>query len=202
MATIFFSTLRVTAHRLAVNSAARAMVSRHVVTESIAPLANKNPVPPDAATISIPLREDPLVSQLVNTIMKDGKKARSRRLVSDTLHSIRRQTNSDPYLVLDEAIRLAQPVLKISSSKKGSKVLYVPTPLNERQRRHRAIKWITEAAGKRPEKMFEERLAGELLSVVNGQSSVLAKKQQLHKQGLANRANAMVSYNQTTARTR
>ncbi|RUS17319.1 ribosomal protein S7 [Endogone sp. FLAS-F59071] len=202
MTTTLFSTLRVSAYRLAVNSAARATVSRYIVTESIAPLANEDPAAPDAATISIPLREDPLVSQLVNTIMKDGKKARSQRLVSDALHSIRRQTNSDPYIVLEEAIRLAQPVLKLSTNKKGSKVLYIPTPLNERQRRHRAIKWITEAAKKRPEKVFEERLAGELLSVVNGQSSVLAKKQQLHKQGLANRANAMVSYNQTTTGTR
>ena len=141
------------------------------------------------------LREDPLLSQLVNTIMKDGKKARAQRLVSDALLDIRFKTNSDPYQVLSHAITEASPLIKLTSARKGSKVVQVPTPLQERQRRRRAIVWILEAAAKRNEKKFPERLSAEVLAVINGASSVLAKKQQLHKSALANRANAQVSYN-------
>ncbi|KAI8580932.1 hypothetical protein K450DRAFT_235310 [Umbelopsis ramanniana AG] len=140
-------------------------------------------------------RQNPIVSQLVNTIMRDGKKARAQRLVSDALADIRVKTNTDPLLVLTEAIESASPMLKLTSAKKGSKVVHVPTALRERQRRRKAIVWILEGAAKRPEKTFEARLSGELLSVINGASSALTKKNSLHKMALANRANAQVSYN-------
>ena len=140
-------------------------------------------------------RQNPIVSQLVNTIMRDGKKARAQRLVSDALADIRVKTNTDPLLVLTEAIESASPMLKLTSAKKGSKVIHVPTALRERQSRRKAIVWILEGASKRPEKTFEARLSGELLSVINGTSSALTKKNSLHKLALANRANAQVSYN-------
>lgn len=140
-------------------------------------------------------RQNPIVSQLVNTIMRDGKKARAQRLVSDALADIRVKTNTDPLLVLTEAIESASPMLKLTSAKKGSKVIHVPTALRERQSRRKAIVWILEGASKRPEKTFEARLSGELLSVINGTSSALTKKNSLHKLALANRANAQVTYN-------
>jgi small subunit ribosomal protein S7 len=141
------------------------------------------------------IRQNPIVSQLVNTVMRDGKKARAQRLVADALADIRLKTNTDPLLVLTEAIESTSPMLKLTSAKKGSKVIHVPTALRERQRRRKAIVWILEGAAKRPEKTFEARLSGELLAVINGVSSALTKKNSLHKLALANRANAQVSYN-------
>ncbi|CAM0135637.1 hypothetical protein VKS41_005289 [Umbelopsis sp. WA50703] len=141
------------------------------------------------------LGQNPIVSQLVNTVMRDGKKARAQRLVSDALQDIRLKTNSDPLVVLTEAIESTSPMLKLTSAKKGSKVIHVPTALRERQRRRKAIVWILEGASKRPEKTFEARLSGEILAVINGASSALTKKNALHKLALANRANAQVSYN-------
>ncbi|KAI9476378.1 MAG: 30S ribosomal protein S7p/S5e [Benjaminiella poitrasii] len=137
------------------------------------------------------------VSQLVNTLMRDGKKARAQRLISDSMKHLSKKigTESDPYDVLLESITIASPLFKLSSTKKGSKVVHVPTALRDRQRRRRAIVWMLEAAKKRAEKTFEERFAAEVYDVSQGVSSVLQKKQQVHKQALANRANSHVSYN-------
>ncbi|KAF9311449.1 hypothetical protein BG003_007372 [Podila horticola] len=141
------------------------------------------------------LKANPILSQLVNTIMKDGKKARAQRFVADALLEIRARTQSDPYHVVLDALELASPILKLTATKKGSKVLQVPTPMTERQRRRRAIVWILEASDKRKgEKMFKDRLASEFLAVVNGNSGALAKKNQQHKMALANRANAALKY--------
>ncbi|CEG79562.1 Putative 30S ribosomal protein S7p/S5e [Rhizopus microsporus] len=140
--------------------------------------------------------KDDVVSQLVNTLMRDGKKARAQRLVNDSMNHLSKKIGEekDPYNLLREAIEIASPLLKISSQKKGSKVVHVPTPLRDRQRRRRAIVWMLEAASKRGEKTFEERFASEVLDVTEGTSTVLQKKLQVHKQALANRANAQVSY--------
>ncbi|KAG0035299.1 hypothetical protein BGZ82_005338 [Podila clonocystis] len=141
------------------------------------------------------LKANPILAQLVNTIMKDGKKARAQRFVADALLEIRARTQSDPYHVVLDALELASPILKLTATKKGSKVLQVPTPMTERQRRRRAIVWILEASDKRKgEKMFKDRLASEFLAVVNGNSGALAKKNQQHKMALANRANASLKY--------
>ncbi|ORX45315.1 30S ribosomal protein S7p/S5e [Hesseltinella vesiculosa] len=139
--------------------------------------------------------DDALVSQLVNTIMRDGKKARAQRLVSDSMKQLEKRTEKEPYSQLATAIEEASPLIKLTSSKKGSKVIHVPTALRERQRRRRAIVWLLDAASKRNEKTFEERFAAEVHGILDGSSSVLQKKLSLHKQALANRANAQVVYN-------
>ncbi|KAK4517080.1 uncharacterized protein ATC70_000409 [Mucor velutinosus] len=162
-------------------------------TTPVTPLA-----PPTPASSHVPIvPNDEVVSQLVNTLMRDGKKARAQRLISDSMKHLSKKidNNSDPYTVLLEAIETASPLLKLSSTKKGSKVVHVPTALRDRQRRRRAIVWMLDASKKRGEKSFEERFAAEVYDVSQGVSSVLQKKQQIHKQALANRANAQVSYN-------
>ncbi|KAG0280495.1 hypothetical protein BGZ95_009898 [Linnemannia exigua] len=154
--------------------------------------AEFTPVSPEQARS---LTDNPILSQLVNTIMKDGKKARAQRFVADALLEIRSRTQSDPYHVILDALELTSPILKLTALKKGSKVLQVPTPMTERQRRRKAIVWILEASDKRKgEKMFKDRLASEFLAVVNGNSAALVKKNQLHKMALANRANASLKY--------
>lgn len=142
-------------------------------------------------------RNDPLVEQLVNTLMRDGKKMRAQRLVSDAMAELKKlYEDEDPYVVLNEAIDQASPLLKLTSTKRGgAKLVHVPTPLRLRQRRRRAIIWTLEAARRRNETTFEQRFAAELNNIRLGTSEVLAKKAQLHKQALANRANANVSYN-------
>ncbi|KAF9433858.1 hypothetical protein BGZ76_008885 [Entomortierella beljakovae] len=150
--------------------------------------AEFTPVPPEQARS---LEANPILKQLVNTVMKDGKKARAQRFVADALLEIRSRTQSDPYQVVLDGLELASPILKLTALKKGSKVLQVPCPMTERQRRRKAIVWILEASDKRKgEKMFKDRLASEFLAVVNGNSGALLKKNQQHKMALANRANA------------
>ncbi|KAF9114818.1 hypothetical protein BGX27_009766 [Mortierella sp. AM989] len=141
------------------------------------------------------MEDNPILKQLINTVMKDGKKARAQRFVADALLEIRSRTQTDPYQVVLDALELASPILKLTPIKKGSKVLQVPNPMTERQRRRKAIVWILEASDKRKgEKKFKDRLASEFLAVVNGNSGALAKKNQQHKMALANRANASLKY--------
>ncbi|KAI9301657.1 ribosomal protein S7 domain-containing protein [Cunninghamella echinulata] len=154
------------------------------INTTTVPKVNETSVPNDA-----------LVSQLVNTLMRDGKKARAQRLISDSMRHLEKKSQQEPYSVLTSAIEEAAPLLKLTSTKKGSKVVHVPTALRERQRRRRAIVWVLDAAKKRNEKTFEERFAAEIYDITQGTSSVLQKKLQLHKQALANRANAQVVYN-------
>ncbi|SAM02065.1 hypothetical protein [Absidia glauca] len=181
----------------AVNSIRPSITLRTLTTEAAATTTTTE-TPSITATIQLnetTVPNDSLVSQIVNTLMQDGKKARAQRLVSDSMRHLQAKTQQEPYAVLAGAIEEASPLLKLASSKKGSKVVHIPTALRERQRRRRAITWIIDASAKRNEKTFEERFAAEIYDVTQGTSSVLQKKLQQHKQALANRANAQVNYN-------
>ncbi|PIA13473.1 ribosomal protein S7 [Coemansia reversa NRRL 1564] len=142
------------------------------------------------------LREDPLVSQLVNLIMRDGKKMQAERLVKEALLDIRKYTNTDPFKLLSDAIDLASPLMDTRSGKIGSKVIQIPRALNLRQRRRKAIIWLLESCDKRGERHFHHRLSGELQAIVNGNSSVLPKKLALHRLVIDSRSNI-----RTTSRT-
>ncbi|KAI8870163.1 ribosomal protein S7 [Ramicandelaber brevisporus] len=135
------------------------------------------------------LKRDPLLDQLVNTFMKSGDKSLAERITSSALCSIQSLTHKNPVAILYDAVDKAAPLMGLKSVKKSSKVLHVPRPYNERQRRRKALMWIIEAADKRSERGIENRLSSEILEVISGTSGVLQKKLQLHKQVLANRSN-------------
>ena len=145
------------------------------------------------------MRTDPLLSQFVNTIMRDGKKARAQGFVARALLEVRARTHTDPYALLVDAIERCSPLLRLASVRKGSKNLPVPYPLNERQRRRYAIVWILKAAEKRNERQYPMRLASELIAVSQGQSTALEHRHRVHKEALAARSNVQAG---TQARAR
>ncbi|KAK9712216.1 hypothetical protein K7432_007283 [Basidiobolus ranarum] len=161
------------------------------VPVDIASLAQTDKITENDRSIMI---KDPLLSHLVNTIMRDGKKAMAQRMVARALIDIRQKTNANPYEILTAAVDMASPLMVCKSGKRGTKVIQVPKPLNERQRRRKAFVWLLDAAKKRPEREFPLRLSAEVLSIINGVSPILKQKEQLHKLVLANRANASARF--------
>lgn len=71
--------------------------------------------------------------------------------------------------------------------KKGSKSISVPMPLNEKQRTRFGVEWILNASEKKVGKSLEVRLAKEIISVVQGSSSALKKKEEVHRLAMLNR---------------
>lgn len=101
---------------------------------------------------------------------------------------------SDPVAYLQTAIDSIAPLLKIKSTQgSGGFRESVPVPMALRQRRRKAVMWIIEAADKKKARMsLAERLAEEIVAVVEGSSSAWIKRAQIHKQAVASRANVKV----------
>ena len=72
--------------------------------------------------------------------------------------------------------------------------LQIPVPLGLRQRRRIAMKWVLDAVSKRRSKgsgrsMFANKVADELISIVEGKSSVWERRNGVHRLGVNARAN-------------
>lgn len=141
---------------------------------------------------ALPPRQDPLLHFLVNLLMRDGKKASAERYIADMLGHMAKLTNSDPLPLVYEAVELAKPILRMQSRKQGGKTMQVPIPLNARQSTRRALVWIIDASNRRSDRSISRRLAVEMLAILEGNSSVLSRKEEQHKVGMINRANASI----------
>lgn len=106
----------------------------------------------------------------------------------------------NPILYLTLAIDSVAPLMRIRSQRGaagGGVALQIPVPLGQRQRRRAAIEWIMGAASKRRnvgsgKGSFAQRIAQELVAVIEGRSSIWDKRNAIHKLGVAARSNIVL----------
>jgi small subunit ribosomal protein S7 len=103
----------------------------------------------------------------------------------------------NPVLYLTLAIDSLAPLLRIRQLKGaagGGAALPMPQPLALRQRRRTAIMWIIDAAAKKQSRgsgrgQFAQRVAEEVVSVLEGKSGAWEKRLMVHKAATSARAN-------------
>ncbi|KAI0341286.1 ribosomal protein S7 [Trametopsis cervina] len=147
------------------------------------PLSSKQPL------TLIPPAQDPLLSYFSNVIMRDGKRGQADETVTKMLELIHTMTRAPPLPILREAVLAASPIVRCISQRKSVKVTQLPIALSERNRTAYGVRWILWASAARPEKTFEGRLAREVVGVLQGDSRALAKKTEMHRVAMVNRAN-------------
>lgn len=95
--------------------------------------------------------------------------------------------------IVREAVFAAAPSIRIKNNKRAATVVPVPMVMNEKARVRGAVKWILQEVevgrkgGRKGPMRVEERLAREVIKIVQGQSEVLKKKETLHKHAMVNR---------------
>ena len=103
----------------------------------------------------------------------------------------------DPVLYMTIAIDSVAPLFRIRALRGaagGGMALQIPVPLTIKQRRRQAFMWILDAAKKRSFRGsgrggFAQKVAEELIAVVEGRSGVWERRGGVHKLGVAARAN-------------
>ncbi|CAH6721778.1 37S ribosomal protein S7, mitochondrial [[Candida] jaroonii] len=140
-------------------------------------------------TTQVPIETIPVVDQLVNLIMRDGKKSKARRIVSRALYIVYLRLRKDPVVVLKDTLEQLSPLLATKTEKTGTaKNRIVPYPLSEKQRYRYAFLWMLDSASKKKSSDYSVRLAEEIINSYEGKSSGYEKRAQMHKTATAQRA--------------
>jgi small subunit ribosomal protein S7 len=132
--------------------------------------------------------DDILVGRFVNSIMKDGKKAKAEKILYDAFEIIKERTNAEPLDVFKKAVSNVQPVLEVRSRRVGGSNYQVPTEVRPERRTALAIKWILNYTRSKAGKSMAEKLASELMSAANNEGSAVKKKEDVHRMAEANKA--------------
>ena len=134
------------------------------------------------------VHDSSLVTQIVNKVLKNGKKSTSEGVVYGALERIRDRTGRDPVAVMEEAVRNVTPALEVKSRRVGGATYQVPIEVPARRGRTLAIRWIVRFARERREKQMSERLANELLDALGSQGGAFKRKDDLYRMAQANKA--------------
>jgi ribosomal protein S7 len=103
-----------------------------------------------------------------------------------------KSSNPNPMTALEEIVDKVSPLIKISTERRGAKNIQTPVPITQEDRVRIGVKWIMEASEKRKGKLAV-RLSQEWIGVMEGDSTVLSKKVNVHKNALANRSNLIMT---------
>ena len=103
----------------------------------------------------------------------------------------RSEIELNPVKVLHKAIENSKPILQLTPIKRSGTTYQVPVGISDNRAQFLAMKWfIAESQSKDRKVRFHDKLAKELIDAANNTGSVVKRKQDLHRQGEANRAYA------------
>ncbi len=135
-----------------------------------------------------PVYGSPVVSQLVNKILQDGKKSTAERIVYGALEGCREKTGTDPVVTLKRALDNVRPTLEVKSRRVGGATYQVPVEVKAGRAHTLALRWLVGYSRGRREKTMQDRLMNEILDASNGLGASVKKREDTHKMAEANKA--------------
>ncbi|MDP0499110.1 MAG: 30S ribosomal protein S7 [Verrucomicrobiota bacterium JB022] len=135
-----------------------------------------------------PRYNSPLVSQLINVTMLDGKKSVALKIVYGAFERVSEELQKgDPVDLMLGALENIRPKLEVKSRRVGGATYQVPLEISFERQTSLALRWLVDAARSRRGPM-RENLAAELIDAYNNTGTVVKKKDDTHKMAQANRA--------------
>ena len=130
----------------------------------------------------------PLVTQVINKVMLDGKKSIAEQIVYSALDAVSAKTGRPPVEVLEQAVKTVTPVLEVRSRRVGGANYQVPVEVPQRRARTLAVRWLVTYARERREKGMSNKLANEILDALNQQGGAFKRKDDVYRMAQANKA--------------
>ena len=144
--------------------------------------APRHPVVPD------PVYNSPLVTQLINKILTEGKRSLAERIVYGALEGAREKTGTDPVVTLKRALDNVKPTIEVKSRRVGGATYQVPIEVKPGRSTTLALRWLVSFSQARREKTMIERLQNELLDASNGLGAAVKRREDTHKMAESNKA--------------
>ena len=150
-------------------------------------MPRKGPAPKRPLIVD-PVHNSPLVSQLVNKVLLDGKKSTAERIVYSALEGCRQKTGNDPVITLKRALDNVRPTLEVRSRRVGGATYQVPVEVRVSRQTTLALRWLITYSRARREKTMTERLMNEILDASNGLGAAVKRREDMHKMAEYNKA--------------
>ncbi|MGY1718619.1 MULTISPECIES: 30S ribosomal protein S7 [unclassified Blastococcus] len=150
-------------------------------------MPRKGPAP-RRPLVADPVYQSPLVTQLVNKVLVDGKRSVAESIVYGALEGCRAKTDTDPVVTLKRALDNVKPALEVRSRRVGGATYQVPVEVRASRSTTLGLRWLIQYSRGRREKTMTERLMNELLDASNGLGAAVKRREDTHKMAESNKA--------------
>jgi len=150
-------------------------------------MPRKGPAPKRPLDVD-PVYGSPVVTQLVNKVLQDGKKQVAQRIVYTALEGCRDKTGTDPVVTLKRALDNVKPSLEVKSRRVGGATYQVPVEVKGNRAMTLSLRWLVSYSQQRREKTMAERLMNEILDASNGLGAAVKRREDTHKMAESNKA--------------
>jgi small subunit ribosomal protein S7 len=150
-------------------------------------MPRKGPAPRRPIIID-PVFGAPVVTQLINKVLLDGKRSVAEAIVYGALEGVREKSGQDPVVVLKRALDNIRPALEVKSRRVGGATYQVPVDVRPIRATTLALRWLVDFSRKRREKTMTERLMNEILDASNGLGAAVKRREDMHKMAESNKA--------------
>jgi small subunit ribosomal protein S7 len=135
-----------------------------------------------------PVYRSSVVTQVVNKVLRSGKRSTAERIVYSALQTVESKPGSEPVGTLKRALENIRPQLEVKSRRVGGATYQVPIEVRPRRSNTLAVRWLVGNARDRREYTMSERLANEILDASNGLGASVKRREDTHKMAEANKA--------------
>ncbi len=135
-----------------------------------------------------PIYNSKLVTKIVNTIMKDGKKGMAQTIFYDAMEIVKEKTSQEPMDVLNKALENIMPQLEVKSRRVGGANYQVPIEVKPERKQALGIRWLINYARLRGGHSMADNLANEIVDASNGTGAAVKKREETHRMAEANKA--------------
>ena len=135
-----------------------------------------------------PVYQNPLVTQLINKVLLDGKKTLAEHTVYKALETISERTANDPVITLKRAVENVRPMLEVKSRRVGGASYQVPIEVRPARGTTLALRWLVNYSRQRREHSMAERLVAEIMDAAGGTGTSVKRREDMHKMAEANKA--------------
>jgi small subunit ribosomal protein S7 len=143
---------------------------------------------PKHPVVTDPVYGAPIVTSLVNKVLRGGKRSLAERIVYGALEGCRDKTGADPVVTLKRALDNVRPSLEVRSRRVGGATYQVPVEVRPARSTTLALRWLVGYSRARREKTMTERLMNELLDASNGLGASVKRREDTHKMAESNKA--------------
>ena len=122
-------------------------------------MPRKGPAPKRPLVVD-PVYKSPLVTQLVNKILLDGKKSVAERIVYGALEGAQAKTGTDPVVTLKRALDNVKPAIEVKSRRVGGATYQVPVEVRANRSTTLALRWLVDYS-RAPSREVDDRAPDE-----------------------------------------
>lgn len=129
-----------------------------------------------------------LVAKFINFVMERGKKNVAKSIVYNAFQEVAEKKKGDALKLFEQVMDAIRPQVEVRSRRVGGANYQVPMPVAVSRQNALAFRWLIAATRARKGKAMQNKLADELIDILDGVGGTLKKKEDVHRMAEANKA--------------